>query len=533
MIPFPVSPIRIVPLLALLLAFGPGPGPHPASASPATPLQFQDELVLGDFDAPVTATLLPDGRIFIVEQSTAQVRLVVKGTHAAIDPAGTIPLVRAGGEAGLLGIAVDPGFPGRPYVYVQGTLRSPNAVRILRYTLTGDLAFTGNGAMALDLASQFTVIGNLPDASPKHNGGTLAFGPDGMLYSGVGDDENACRAQDPTKLQGKILRLDVSNLPAGAGGPPPYAAITPPNNPFVAHPDSAARLVWALGLRNPFSFTIDAATGCLHISDVGNEAWEEVDIACGGGLNFGWPLYEGNQRSATTCAGFDTSGFTPPEVAYPHVGQGYSIMSGPVYRAPAGATLPFPAVYEGTHFYGDTWKGFVRRLEASHSGWSPAPPVSGQPTPADWATGITWITSMHVGQEGSLYYTMLYRVEPVSGPGELRRIRYIEPSVGVGDPAPAGAGLALAAGPSPARSGRAIELTWRQAAPAPVTLRLRDVRGRIVRVLVAAADGVRAIGPHRAAWDGRAADGSFAAPGVYVATLETGGLRASVRVVRL
>ena len=112
--------------------------------------------------------------------------------------------------------------------------------------------------------------GALPDLAAKHNGGTLRFGPDGMLYVGLGDDDSPCRAQDLTKLQGKILRLDVSSLPAGGGPAPRYAMLTPPDNAFVAHADSAARLVWALGLRNPFSFTIDAPTGCLVIGDVGN-----------------------------------------------------------------------------------------------------------------------------------------------------------------------------------------------------------------------------------------------------------------------
>jgi glucose/arabinose dehydrogenase len=529
-----VSRVPVVLLPALLLAFGPGPGPRAAFAFPAVPLQFQDDLVVAGFDAPTAAVLVPDGRIFVIEQNTAQVRLVVKGMLSPVDPAGIVPLVRAGGEAGLIGAALDPGFPARPYLYLQATMRSPNSVRILRYTLAGDLDFTDTGAMTLDPASQYTVLGNLPDASPKHNGGQLAFGPDGMLFSGVGDDDNSCRAQDLTRLQGKILRLDVSALPAGGGGPPRYAEITPPDNPFAAHADSAARLVWAFGFRNPFRFSIDPLTGCLHVGDVGNEGWEELDVACAGGMNFGWPHHEANARSTVTCAGIDTTAFVAPVHAYAHVGQGWSIAGGPVYRAPAGADFPFPAEYEGTWFYGDTWRGFVRRLAPDGGGgWAPAPAAPGQPAPEDWANGIAWITSLFVHPDGSLWYTTLYRVDPESGPGELHRIRYIQPSTGVGGGGPAGGLALLAARPSPAAGAAATELAWRQARALPVTLRVFDLRGRLVRTLVGRGDGVRAAGEHRARWDGRGADGRPVPAGVYLAALEAGSGRTTLRLVRL
>ncbi len=248
-----------------------------------TPTQFVEELVAGPFDAPTNSSLLPDGRLFVVEQYTAQVRLIVDGQMSAIDPAGVVPGIRTGGEAGLLGVA------------------------------------------------------DGPDAAASHNGGALRFGPDGHLYSGIGDDENPCRAQSVNRLNGRILRLDVSQLPPGGGGPPPYAAITPADNPFVAHPDSAARLVWAMGLRNPFSFTIDAATGCLFIGDVGSQSWEEIDVACAGGMNFGWPHYEGNHRLVTiNCSAIDTTRFVPPVHEYPHVGAGWAVFAGPLYHAPAG-----------------------------------------------------------------------------------------------------------------------------------------------------------------------------------------------------
>ena len=525
-------------LLALLLAAG--STARPAAALPTTPAQFVDEFVAGPFDKPTNSAFTPDGRLFVVEQYTAQVRLVVKGEIAAIDPAGVVPEIRSGGEAGLIGVAVDPGFPARPYVYVQGTHRGPvpgtNSIRIWRYTLTGDLDFAIDGAMALDPASQYLVLADGPDAAPNHNGGTLAFGPDGRLYAAIGDDDNPCRAQFVNRLNGKILRLDVSGLPPGGGGPPPYAAIAPADNPFAAHPDSAAHLVWAMGLRNPFSFTIDPVTGCLHIADVGNDRWEELDVACAGGMNFGWPHYEGPVRLPTVnCPAIDTTHFVAPVHAYPHVGTGYAIVGGPLYRAPAGATAPFPPAYEGTWFYGDTWRGFLRRLVWQGGGWAPADSVAGQPNALDWANAIPWITSLRIGPDGSLWYTMLYLAEPEPGPGEVRRLRYVAPLVGVGDaPAAGRPGVALvAARPSPARATAGVELVWRQDRPAPVTLRVFDLKGRLVRRLVLATAGMRAAGEHRVAWDGRDGSGRFAPAGVYVARLEGGGAVSSLRLVRL
>jgi glucose/arabinose dehydrogenase len=530
-----VLPLRALRALAPLVVVAAAAfAPRPAGGVPVVPTGFVDELVVAPLDAPTNSCLMPDGRIFVVEQYTAQVRLVVHGAMSAIDPAGVVPGIRSGGEAGLLGVAVDPGFPARPYVYVQGTHLATSTVRIWRYTLTGDLAFTGNGAMALDPASQYLVLANGPDLNPSHNGGTLRFGPDGRLYSSIGDDENSCLAQSLSTLNGKILRLDVSQLPPGGGGPPRYATITPADNPFVAHPDTVARLVWAWGLRNPFSFTIDPPTGCLHIGDVGSQQWEEVDIVCAAGRNFGWPHYEGAHRTTVQCPGIDTTQFVPPSHEYFHDGAGWAVFSGPLYRLPPGATSPFPAEYENTYFYGDTWRSVIRRLVPAGGGaWTPAAAVPGQPNATDWVTGIRYITSMFVGPDGSLYYTMLYRVEPANGPGELRRIRYTESLVGVGDGGVAAGVAFVAARPTPAQRTAPVELVWRQARPGPVTLTVLDVRGRTVRALLGTAAGVRAAGEHRLAWDGRDALGRVAGAGVYVAKLEAQGTVRTLRLVRL
>src|SRR5204862_7040858 len=137
--------------------------------------------------------------------------------------------------------------------------------RISRYRVTGDLAFTGNGGLTVDPASRYDLVNDIPDRASNHNGGTVRFGTDGMLYVSIGDD-GSCASQDLTSLAGKILRLDVSRLPAGAGGPALRSLVTPSGNPVVSNPDSNAHLVWSDGLRNPFRFHVDRATGGLIVA---------------------------------------------------------------------------------------------------------------------------------------------------------------------------------------------------------------------------------------------------------------------------
>src|SRR5439155_15209277 len=157
--------------------------------------------------APVGMAFLPDSRLLLVEQLSGAVKLWTgPGTATTIL---TVPGVRSGIERGLLGIAVDPGWPSKPYVYVHYDYYSyPDSdVRISRFTCAGDLLYTGDGALTIDPASRDDGLTGNRDRYPNHNGGTLRFGPDGMLYASFGDDLDACAAQDSTNLDGKILRL--------------------------------------------------------------------------------------------------------------------------------------------------------------------------------------------------------------------------------------------------------------------------------------------------------------------------------------
>ena len=175
-----------------------------------------------------------------------------------------------------------------------------------------------------------------------------------------------CAAQDTSGLRGEILRLDVSHLPPGAGGPPQPALITPPGNPF---PNGGlnARLIWAFGLRNPFRFQIDPLNGALLIGDVGENSWEEVDRAPVGGLDFGWSRFEGPASLDPSCT--LTEPASAPIHAYYRNGTEAAIVGGPLYRAPGGAASPFPGEYDGDYFFSDYYQGFLRRLKGSGTSW--------------------------------------------------------------------------------------------------------------------------------------------------------------------
>lgn len=383
------------------------------------PSGFVDEPLATGFAFPAALACLPDGRILVVERLAAAVS-VVAGPQRAI--LGTIPDVRTSGGEGVLGLAVDPGWPARPFLYVVYNHALSPFLHIARFDVTGDLSNGGSANLAL--GGRHLILTDIPDNDGSHNGGTLRFGPDGMLYASLGDDENACSAQDPTILGGGILRLDVSAVPAGPGGPPPKSLLAPAGNPFPG-PNENARLRWALGLRQPFRMQIDPVSGAVAAGDVGSFLFEEIDVATAGGANFGWPFLEGPAASAT-CPGPAPAGLTPPAAALDR-----SLQPGPAtfvalaaYRNPAGAPYALGGAYEGNIFYLDFYFGFVRRLAWSGSQWAPAPAAPGQPNPTDWATGYGGVADGAVHPDGSICYLR-------HNTGELRRIRPGVPSLQV------------------------------------------------------------------------------------------------------
>jgi hypothetical protein len=329
-------------------------------------------------------------RIFVVEQP-GRIRVIRDGT---LQPAPFLDVtgrVSSGGERGLLGLAFHPGYASNGRFFVNYTDGSGDThVAEFHATPGTDTADAGSERQVLFVTQPFA----------NHNGGGLAFGRDGMLYIGLGDGGSGGdpfrNGQNLGTLLGKMLRIDVDR-----GNP--YAV--PADNPFLS--TSGARgEIWAYGLRNPWRFAFDGATGDLVIADVGQSQWEEVDVGLAsrrGGENYGWNVTEGNHCFQPS-SGCNTAGITPPILEYDH-GQGCSITGGVVYR---GCRLPG---YQGTYFYADYCTHFVRsvRLDAGRA-----------TDPRDWTAalgrGLDSPTSFGVDADGEAYIVdqdgEVYRIVP-------------------------------------------------------------------------------------------------------------------------
>jgi len=481
-----------------------------ACALAATPARTQSlasgfalETVVGEpfGGLPIGFAFLPDGRILVIEKDSGTVRVaaVGSGTSSAI---GALTGLAVDGERGLLGIAVDPAWPQRPYVYLMATYGDGRS-RITLHGMSGDL--TQPASTDLVLGAPYTVLEYALDVFPNHKGGTLRFGPDAKLYASLGDDGSVCATQDVDAYNGKILRLDVAALPGAGSGPPPLADVAPIDNPYTGDGD-AARLVFAVGLRNPFRFTIDAPTGNLYVGDVGAHAWEEVneiEFAGFSGSNLGWPYYEGSMILPGTC----TEGgppFVAPIHAYAHAAPvPLAVIAGPRIRRVPASPYSFPQSYEGDVFFHDHYAGWIRRLVRSQTTWFPAAPVAGQPNAEDWATGIEFIADMQAGPDGALYLLVL-----VDGAEVGRGLHRIVHTPATDAPVAAHAAGALAV-PNPARAGTGVTIRFIASRPAhaAATLTILDAGGRRVR---------RTSGLGAIHWDGRDARGAAVACGHYL-----------------
>lgn len=289
----------------------------------------------------MTAVPGDNTRLFVVEQG-GRIQIFdlttnsVSDTFLDIGSSGT-NLITSGGERGLLGMAFDPSYNTNRqfYVYYTDLSGNPTVARYLRHITDPNLADPLSGVVLVSVPH--------PGAS-NHNGGMLAFGPDGCLYAATGDGgTGGAPARDTSSLRGKILRLDPDALG------PPAACTNSGQNPF-------ANEVWSYGFRNPWRFSFDRDTKDLYIADVGESTREEVDVATGAqagrGLNYGWNIMEGSLcfPIGSSCT---QTGLTLPVVEYDH-SQGCSIIGGYVYR---GSAIP---ALSGTYFYGDLCSGFVR-----------------------------------------------------------------------------------------------------------------------------------------------------------------------------
>jgi uncharacterized repeat protein (TIGR02543 family) len=488
---------------------------------------FTHQLVISGLDEPVGIAFLPDGRLLVVERASARIRLVVEGTLGYMDPMCVVDSVTSvEGERGLLGIAVDPQWPQRPFVYVYYTALG-GTIRLSRFEVGGNLIDGSSGILWIDPASRYDVLRGIPDMYEYHNAGTLRFGTDGMLYVSIGDDGQACTAQDSTALRGVLLRIDVSHLPTGNGGPPSRASLVPPDNPWASSPNVDKRMVWAMGFRNPFRFHIDPVNGAAFVADVGFETYEEVDqVTRGSGVqNYGWPYFEGPMVFNAYCPTLPPPGLAQPIHSYLRTGWTAAVIGAGVYRGHGCQTCDFPSDYEGDYFFSDFYQGFMRRLKSSGGVWSIAPWVRGQPSATDWGRGFNYICDYLPGADGALWYCrMTDAYQPVTG--EIGRILFDRSILAVEGSA---ASPVVFAPPYPSPARDFVHFVYMLPEAAAVELSVFDVTGRQVRQLVAPSQ--QSAGRHHLAWDGHARSGAFVPPGIYLARLRVDGRPLMRRVV--
>jgi len=361
---------RISLIFAVVLIFA-----VPFSLCAATlPSGFTETLVAGNLTSATAMAIAPDGRIFVCLQG-GSLRVVKNG---ALLPTPFLTVnVNASGERGLLGVAFDPNFAANRFVYVYyTTATSPIHNRVSRFVADGDTALAGSETILLELD-------NLSGAT-NHNGGAMHFGADGKLYVAVGENAAPSHAQTLGNLLGKMLRLN----PDGS---------IPEDNPFFNAAAGKNRAIWALGLRNPYTFAFQPGTGRMFINDVGQNTWEEINDGIAG-ANYGWPTCEGS------CP--DTR-FRNPLFQYAHSGAaptGCAITGGTFYNP---GTQQFPGEYTGRYFFADFCTGFIRFIDPFNAS-----------TSTGFATGLSLPVDLRVAGDGSLYY-----LQRGNG-GQLVRIQY-------------------------------------------------------------------------------------------------------------
>ncbi len=374
----------------------PAPSPTPSSSATCAVVSGQPNLVLQRLAAglrnPVDVQAPPGdrARLFVVEQA-GRIRGLRDGALREPPFLDLAARISAGGERGLLGLAFHPGYASNRRFFVNYTDPAGDTVIAeFRTSADPDLADAQSERVLLRVDQPFS----------NHNGGGLAFGPDGKLYLGLGDGGSGGdplgNGQSLDTLLGKLLRIDVD---AGA----PYAL--PSDNPFANRPGARGE-IWAFGLRNPWRFAFDRLTGDLYVGDVGQGRREEIDVGLAtrrGGENYGWNVSEGNLCFAPS-SGCDTRGQTLPVLEYDH-SQGCSVTGGVVYR---GCRMPG---LQGTYFYGDFCTGFVRsfRLEAGRA-------VDARDWTAGLGGGLSQVSAFGVDADGEVlvldYDGELYRLAP-------------------------------------------------------------------------------------------------------------------------
>lgn len=337
------------PLLLAAVALGPWPRAAGAGSSTqgeaAAATEVVLEPVLSGLNSPLYVTNAHDGsnRLFIVEQP-GRIKVLQPGSSTPTIFLDIASRIVSGGERGLLGLAVHPQFSTNRRFFVNYTRQPDGATVIAEYR-----ASASNPNVA---DTSETVLLVIAQPFANHNGGMIEFGPDQFLYIGMGDGGSANdpgnRAQNINELLGKILRIDVDR----SNGSVPYSS--PAGNPFFGATPGRDE-IYAFGMRNPFRFSFDRATGQLFAGDVGQNAREEVDIITLGG-NYGWRVMEGNICNPSFGGGVCTQIGIAPVAEYDHSGGRCSISGGYVYR---GSQSSLPA---GAYVYADFCTGEIFML---------------------------------------------------------------------------------------------------------------------------------------------------------------------------
>ena len=328
-------------------------------ASAATlPPGFSESVIASGISSPTAMAFTPDGRLFICQQG-GQLR-VIKNDALLATPFLTVT-TDSTGERGLLGVAFDPDFANNQWVYIYYTVpgTTPHN-RVSRFTANGDVAVSGSEKVILEL-------NDLSTAS-NHNGGAIHFGLDAKLYVAVGENANSANSQTLANLLGKMLRINADGS-------------IPGDNPFYNTATGVNRAIWALGLRNPFTFGIQPGTGRMFINDVGEGSWEEINDGFAG-TNYGWPTCEG------ACSPTNPN-FRDPIYQYSHA-EGCAIVGGAFYNP---AATQFPPEYTGVYFFADLCGGWIRKLDAANGNQV-----------STFATGLSNPVDLAVSADGSLYY---------------------------------------------------------------------------------------------------------------------------------
>ncbi|HEY2950984.1 MAG TPA: PQQ-dependent sugar dehydrogenase, partial [Verrucomicrobiae bacterium] len=346
-----------------------------SAAAAALPTGFTESVVSGGISSPTTMQFAPDGRLFVC-QKNGQLRVIKNGLLLA-NPVVSLP-VDPFNERGLLGVAFDPDFTTNNCFYVYYTATNATTHnRVSRFMMAGDTAVPGSETILLELNDL---------GAGLHNGGALNFGPDRKLYIATGENGFAPNSQALTNLLGKILRIN----PDGS---------IPTNNPFYGIATGANQAIWAMGLRNPFTFAFQPGTGRMFINDVGEMTWEEINEGFAG-ANYGWP----------TCEGLcdpPNGNFRNPLFQYGHLIDdpnlnGCAIIGAAFFNPVSSA---FPTNFLGSYFFADYCNGWIRNLNPAGN------------TATLFATGLVAPVDLKVSAAGDLYYLS-------RSSGEVRRIQF-------------------------------------------------------------------------------------------------------------